>query len=151
MKQTSRHDAEDESSRLAALLPGVGWTRVLLAVAAAQIANVVVPVVLIVVYSLLATGPQGAPAEGSVSEFAGRVSTCSLPILTLAAATWAGRGARSMSTSLEGLLVGLLVAGTFGLLFFWPDDSRSLTPFTLTIVAGLVGGLISSRKTGAGG
>ena len=45
----------------------------------------------------------------------------------------------------HGLAVGVLVAGIFGLLFFWPNDLQSLALFVLTVAAGFVGGVI--RKT----
>jgi hypothetical protein len=43
---------------------------------------------------------------------------------------------------LVGLLVGLLIVGIFGVLFYWPNDLPSLALFALTIVAGFGGGMI---------
>jgi hypothetical protein len=126
---------------MATLLSDVRWLRVLLAVVATHVVNVVLSVVLIVAYSLLAIGPGGPPDGGSVDRFAGWVSTWTLPVLTLLFATWATRGARA-AAAWYGLSVGLLVAGIFGLLFFWPNDMPSLALFALTIAAGFGGGLI---------
>src|SRR3712207_1770793 len=114
---------------MATLLSDVRWLRVLLAVVATHVVNVVLSVVLIVTYSLLAIGPGGPPDGGSVDRFAGWVSTWTLPILTLLSATLATRGARSAAAAWYGLSVGLLVAGIFGLLFFWPNDLPSLALF----------------------
>jgi hypothetical protein len=125
------------------LLSGVKWVRVLLASVATHVVNVVVSVVLIVAYSLLTIGPGGHPDTGSVDWFANLVSTWTLPLLTLLSATWAARGARPGAAAWYGLANGLLVAGIFGLLFFWPNDLPSLARFVLTIAAGFVGGVIS--------
>lgn len=81
--------------------------------------------------------------------FAGQLSTWVLPVLTLPAAVWVARGARREAAVLSGLLVGMLVAGMLGLLFFWPNDPRSVALFTLIVAAGLAGGLaggIPSRR-----
>lgn len=126
---------------MATLPSGMRWLRVLLAVMATHVTNVVLSVVLIVAYSLLAIGPGEPPDGGSVDRFAGWVSTWTLPVLTLLSATWAARGARA-AAAWYGLSVGLLVAGIFGLLFFWPNDLPSLALFALTIAASFVGGVI---------
>jgi hypothetical protein len=134
---------------MAKLLSDVRWLRVLVAVVATHAANVVLSVVLVVAYSLLAIGPQGDPDGGSVERFASLFSTWPIPVLTLVAAIWAARGTRPDMAVWHGLAVGVLVAGIFGLLFFWPNDLQSLALFVLTVAAGLVGGVI--RKTlGAG-
>jgi hypothetical protein len=101
--------------------------------------------VLIVAYSLLAVRPQGHPDGGSVDRFAGLFSTWPMPVLTLVAAIWAARGTRPGMTVWRGHAVGVLVAGIFGLLFFWPNGLQSLALFVPTVVAGFVGGVI--RKT----
>jgi hypothetical protein len=124
------------------LLSNVRWVRVLLAGVATHVVNVVVPVVLIVGYSLLTIGPAGHPDTGSVNWFANMVSTWTLPLLTLLSAIWVARGARPRAAAWYGLLVGLLVAGSFGLLYFWPNDLPSLALFVLTIAAGFAGGVI---------
>ena len=123
-------------------LSDVKWVRVLLAGVATHVVNVVVSVVLIVAYSLLAIGPGGPPDGDSVNRFVSWVSTWPLPLLTLLSATWAARGARPGAAAWYGLSIGLLVAGLFGLLFFWPNDLPSLALFVLTIAAGYVGGVI---------
>ena len=123
-------------------LSDVKWVRVLLAGVATHVVNVVVSVVLIVAYSLLTIGPGGHPNTGSVDWFANLVSTWTLPLLTLLSATWAARGARPGTAAWYGLSIGLLVAGIFGLLFFWPNDLPSLVLFVLTIAAGFAGGVI---------
>ena len=111
----------------------------MLASVAVHIAGVIVLVVLITIYAILAGG-------GSVDGFAGLVSSWVLPILTLPAAVWVARGARREAAVLNGLLVGLLVAGILGLLFFWPNDLRSIALFALVVVAGVAGGLFGGRK-----
>ncbi len=77
-----------------------------------------------------------------MDRFAGWVSTWTLPVLTLLSATWATRGARPAAAAWYGLSIGLLVAGIFGVLFFWPNDLSSLALFALTIAAGFLGGVI---------
>ena len=114
----------------------VRWLRVLLAGVAVHVVGVVVSVALIVAYSVVTAG-------ASVDSFAGPLSTWILPVLTLPAAAWAAYGARRAAAN--GLLVGLLVAGMLGGLFFWPDDPRALALFATIIVFGLAGGLIGGR------
>lgn len=114
----------------------VRWLRVLLAGVAVHVAGVAVSVALIVAYSVVTGG-------ASVDSFAGPLSTWILPVLTLPAAVWAAYGARR--ATVNGLLVGLLVAGMLGGLFFWPNDLRALTLFALIIASGLAGGLIGGR------
>jgi hypothetical protein len=133
---------EKGSLAVTTLLSNVRWVRVLLAGVATHAVNVVVSVVLIVVYSLLTIGPGGHPDTGSVNWFANLVSTWTLPLLTLLSATWAARGARPRAAAWYGLSIGLLVAGSFGLLYFWPNDLPSLALFVLTIAAGFAGGVI---------
>jgi hypothetical protein len=124
------------------LLSDVKWVRVLLAGVATLVVNVVVSVVLIVAYSLLTIGSGGYMDTDSVDWFANLVSTWTLPLLTLLSATWAARGARPKAAAWYGLSIGLLVAGIFGLLFFWPSDLPSLALFVLTIASGFAGGVI---------
>ncbi|HEV2743668.1 MAG TPA: hypothetical protein VGV91_10965 [Rubrobacter sp.] len=100
--------------------------------------GVVVSVALIVAYSVVTAG-------ASVDRFAGPLSTWILPVLTLPAAIWVAYGARREAAALNGLLVGLLVAGMLGGLFFWPDDLRSLALFATIVVFGLAGGLIGGN------
>ena len=114
----------------------VRWLRVLLAGVAVHVVGVAVSVALIVAYSVVTAG-------ASVDSFAGPLSTWILPILTLPAAAWAAYGARRAATN--GLLVGLLVAGMLGGLFFWPFDPRSLALSALIIASGLAGGLIGGK------
>lgn len=123
--------------------PGVRWLRVFLGSVAVHVAGLLVSVTLIVAYSVVTAG-------GSVDRFAGPLSTWILPVLTLPAAVWVAYGARRGDAAVNGLLVGLLVAGILGLLFFWPVDQRSLALFALIVASGLAGGLIggtiSSRR-----
>ncbi len=114
----------------------VRWLRVLLAGVAVHVVGVAVSVAFIVAYSVVTAG-------ASVDRFAGPLSTLVLPVLTLPAAVWVAFGARRAAAN--GLLVGLLVAGMLGLLFFWPDDPRSLALFALIIASGLAGGLIGGK------
>ena len=90
---------------------------------------------LIAAYSLLAIGPQGDPDVSSVDRFASLFSTWPLPVLTLVAAIWAARGTRPDMAVWHGLAVGVLVAIIFGVLFFCPNDLRSLALFALTVAA----------------
>lgn len=114
----------------------VRWLRVLLTGVAVHVVGVAVSVALIVAYSVVTGG-------ASVDSFAGPLSTWILPVLTLPAAVWAAYGAPR--AAVNGLLVGLLVAGMLGGLFFWPNDLRALTLFALIIASGLAGGLIGGR------
>jgi hypothetical protein len=98
--------------------------------------GIVVSVALIVAYSV-------ATAGASVDRFAGPLSTWILPVLTLPAAAWAAYGARR--AAVNGLLVGLLVAGILGLLFFWPNDLKALALFATIIVFGFAGGLVGGK------
>ena len=123
-------------------LSDVKWVRVLLAGVATHVVNVVLSVVLIVAYSLLTISPAESADTDSVDRFAGWVSTWTIPLLTLLSASWAARAARPPAAVWYGLSVGLLVAGIFGLLFFWPNDMPSLALFAFTIAAGFVGGVI---------
>ncbi len=114
----------------------VRWLRVLLAGVAVHAAGVAVSVAFIVAYSVVTAG-------ASVDSFAGPLSTWILPVLTLPAAVWAASGARR--AAVNGLLVGLLVAGMLGGLFFWPNDLRALALFATIVVFGLAGGLVGGR------
>ena len=115
---------------------GVRWLRVLLAGVAVHVVGVAVSVALIVAYSVVTAG-------ASVDRLAGPLSTWILPVLTLPAAVWAAHGARR--AAVNGLLVGLLVAGMLGGLFFWPNDLRALVLFATIVVFGLAGGLVGGR------
>jgi hypothetical protein len=115
---------------------------VLLAGVATLVVNVVVSVVLSVAYSLLTIGPGGYPGTGSMDWFANLVSIWTLSLLTLLSATWAARGARPKAAAWYGLSIGLLVAGIYGLLYFWSSDLPSLALFVLTIASGFAGGVI---------
>ena len=114
----------------------VRWLRALLAGVGVHVVGVAVSVALTVAYSVVTAG-------ASVDSFAGPLSTWILPVLTLPAAVWAAYGARR--AAVNGLLVGLLVAGMLGGLFFLPDDPSSLALFALIIASGLAGGLIGGR------
>ena len=124
--------------KMATISLDVRWLRVLLAGVAVHLVGVVVSVALIVAYSVVTAG-------ASVDRFAGPLSTWILPVLTLPAAIWVAYGARREAAALNGLLVGLLVAGMLGGLFFWPDDPRSLALFALIVVFGLAGGLVGGN------
>jgi hypothetical protein len=110
--------------------------QVLLAGVAVHAVGVLVSVALIVAYSVVTAG-------ASVDSFAGPLSTWILPVLTLPAAAWAAYGARRAAAN--GLLVGLLVAGMLGGLFFWPNDLRALALFATIVVFGLAGGLVGGK------
>jgi hypothetical protein len=126
------------------LLSKVRWGRVLLAGFVTHVANVVVAVLLIVVYTLLAVGSQREPGEGLTDPLASQVATWPVPILTLLAAVWAARRAEPATAALYGLLVGFLVAAIFGVLYFWPFTLWGLLLFALMIAAGLLGALVGS-------
>jgi hypothetical protein len=110
--------------------------RVLLAGVAVHAVGVLVSVALIVAYSVVTAG-------ASVDSFVGPLSTWILPVLTLPTAAWAAYGARRAAAN--GLLVGLLVAGMLGGLFFWPNDLRALALFATIVVFGLAGGLVGGK------
>ena len=124
------------------LLSKVRWGTVLLAGLVTHAANVVVAVLLIVVYTLLAVGPQREPSGGITDPLASQVATWPVPILTLFAAASAARRAEPAAASLHGLLVGFLVATIFAVLSFGPFNVWGLLLFALMIAAGLVEGLI---------
>ena len=111
---------------------------------ATHVANVVVAVLLIVIYTLLAVGPQREPSGGTTDWLASQVATWPVPILTLFAAAWASRRAEPASAALHGLLVGLLVAVIFAVLYFAPFDLRGLLLFALMIAAGFLVALVGS-------
>lgn len=102
------------------LLSRVRWGRVLLAGLATHVASVVVAMLLVVVYTFLAVGPQGEPSAGIIDPLASQVATWPLPILTFLAAAWAARRVEPATAALHGLLVGLLVALIFAVLYFGP-------------------------------
>ena len=108
-------------------------------------ANVVVAVLLIVVYTLLAVGPQREPSGGFPDPLATQVATWPVPILTLFAAAWAARRVEPATAAVYGLLVGFLVAVIFGVLYFWPFNLWGLLMFALMISAGILGALVGSR------
>ncbi len=124
--------------RMATTSLDVRWLRVVLGSVAVHVVGVAVSVALIVAYSV-------ATAGASVDRFAGPLSTWILPVLTLPAAAWVAYGARRGAAAVNGLLVGLLVAGILGGLFFWPNDLGSLTLFALIVLSGIAGGLIGTR------
>jgi hypothetical protein len=124
------------------LLSKIRWGRVLLASLATHIANVVVAVLLIVVYTLLAVGFQRELSGGITDPLASQVATWPVPILTVFAAAWAARKVKPAVAALHGLLVGFFVGVIFAVLYFGPFNVWGLLLFVLMIAAGLVGGLI---------
>ena len=114
----------------------------MLAGSVTHVANVVVAVLLIVVYTLLAVGPQREPSGGMTDPLASQVATWPVPILTLFAAAWTARRAEPATAALHGLLVGFLVAVLFSVFYFAPFDLWGLLLFALMIAAGFAGGLI---------
>jgi hypothetical protein len=124
------------------MLSNVRWGRVLLASLVTHVANVVVAVLLIVVYTLLAVGFQSEPSGGINDPLASQVATWPVPILTLFAAAWAARKVKPTTAALHGLLVGFLVTVIFGVLYFGPSNLWALSLFALMIAAGFVGSLI---------
>jgi len=114
----------------------------LLASLVTHVANVVVAVLLIVAYTLLAVGPQRESSGDITDPLASQVATWPVPVLTLFAAAWAARRAKSATAALHSLLVGFLVAVIFAVLYFAPFDLWGLLLFALMNAAGLVGGLI---------
>jgi hypothetical protein len=114
-----------------ALLSKARWGRVLLASLVTHVANVAVAVLLIVIYTLLAVGPQREPSGGITDPLASQVATWPVPILTLFAAAWVVRKVRPETAALHGLLVGLLVAVIFSVLYFGPFNLWGLLLFAL--------------------
>ncbi len=129
---------------MAKLMAKVRWGRILLASLVTHVANVVVAVLLIVIYTLLAVGPQREPSGGFTDPLASQVATWPVPILTLFAAAWVARRAEPPTAALHGLLVGFLVAIIFAILYFAPFNLWGLLLFALTIAAGLLGALVGS-------
>ena len=126
----------------------VRWGRVLAAVVATHLLNVVVSVVAVVLFAVLTNGGQTGPDGGGfVDRIAGQIAIWAVPVLTLPAAAWVARTSGPAGAALNGVLVGALVAAVFGLVFFWPSDVRALVPFALMIVAGPLGGLAGCRRT----
>jgi hypothetical protein len=129
------------------LLSRVRWVRIVLAGLVTHVANVIVAVLLVVLYTFLAAGPQREPSAGVIDPLAGQVATWPLPILTFFAAAWAARRAESATAALHGLLVGLLVVLIFAVLYFGPFSAGGLALFALTLAAGFVGGLVGRLGT----
>lgn len=128
-------------------LSSVRWKRVLLAVCATHVLNLAVSVLAIIVY-VLASSTLLSGAPDLAGQIAGGMAVWGVPVVTFFAAVWATLRVESQTAALHGLLVGLLVAAVFGLLFFWPLDMASLALFVLMITAGLVGGVIGVRVEG---
>ena len=130
----------------------VRWGRVLAAVVATHLLNVFVCVVAVVAFAVLTTGGQTGPDGGGlVDQLAGQIAIWAVPVLTLLAAAWAARTSGPAGAALNGALVGALVAAISGLVFFWPSDVWALVPFTVMIIAGLLGGLAGCRRTRSAG
>jgi hypothetical protein len=68
-----------------------------------------VAVLLIVVHTLLAVGPQREPSEGIMDPLASQVATWPVPILTLFAAAWAAREAERPAVAVLRGLPGFLI------------------------------------------
>ncbi len=127
------------------LVSNVKWGRVVLASIATHLANVVLVVVVVFVSTILAVGLPVAPDQGSINERSAQIGTWGVPVLTVFAAAWVARAVEPRTATLHGVLVGLLVAIIFGLVFFWPFDLTTLVLFALTIGAGWLGGLTGRR------
>lgn len=125
-------------------LSSVRWRRILLAVAGTHVVNLAVTVLAIIVYAV-ATSILYSEAPDRVGQIASLTAIWGMPMVTFFAAAWATLRVESETAALHGLLVGLLAATAFGLLFFWPSDIASLLLFAITITAGLVGGLVGVR------
>ncbi len=125
-------------------LSSVRWGRILLASIATHVINLAVTVLAVVVYAMASTLPSGGE-PGFVDQIAGGTATWGVPVLTFFAAAWVPRKVEAETAVLHGLLVGLIVAVIFGLLFFWPFDLATLVLFALTVAAGCLGGLVGRR------
>lgn len=131
-------------------LSKVSWWRVLIATMVTYLASFILTVALILVYTLFAIWQE--PSNGtSVDWFSGGVGTWSIPVLTFFAAAWAARKAEPPVATLHGLVVGLLVALVFGLIFFWPFNLATLMLFVLMVVSGSLGGVIGAGFLKRGG
>lgn len=126
-------------------LSKVSWWRVLAAVLATYLASFALTIVLTLAYTLFAVW-QGPSSEAPVDWLSGGIGTWSVPILTFFAAGWAAHKAELSATVLHGLLISLLVALVFGLIFFWPFDLETLVLFALMVAAGPLGGLVGCRS-----
>jgi hypothetical protein len=121
----------------------VSWLRVLVAGVATYAAYGVLVAATILVYTLLASGPQaGGAAPAFVDDLSGLVGVWGIPALTIFGAAWAARRAKPRGAVLHGLLVGLLVA--IGPLL-GPLGPPSPLAAALTVATGLLGGWLGGQ------
>jgi len=125
------------------------WGRILLG-------GIGVPVVGLLLVTLITTGyafklafeVRGAPDQARIGQFAehlGRSYWWILQVLVTApVAAWAARKARH-AQRLHGALIGV-VAALAGFALAFTVNSRTVTEFLLTVVAGWLGGAIAAQR-----
>lgn len=92
---------------------------------------------------------RGAPDQNKISEFAAMIGqnygTMIGFLLTFLGAMWVARKAK-VSPIANGVAVGVIVAiGTFGI--YYNINFTAIVTFTLTLIAGWLGGLIGRRRS----
>ena len=129
------------------------WGRIVLAGIAVPVASLLAITIGVTGFAFrLAFAARGAPDQAEIARFAehlGRVSWTPLSVLlTLPAAAWAARRARSLAAA-HGILVGLIAAGS-GMVFSAPLAWRTLAAVAATLGAGWLGAIIGTRRGHAG-
>ena len=101
---------------------------------------------------ILAFQARGAPDQARIQEFAGQVSPWGGPVvtvlLTFIAGIWVARKVKAVN-SLQGLLVGLMVAVIGVIVSFISSQGMGLLDFMwfiLIVVAGWFGGSLAGRR-----
>jgi hypothetical protein len=130
-------------------MSGIRWTRCLLAGLGALAASVLLATVVVFGYAfLLAIQMHGAPDQSKIREFAAAFApawgSAFRVAFTVVAAWWASR--RVGSAVLQGVVVGT-TAAVAGLAFAWPPGLRAVIVFVAVLAAGVVGGLLGSRRS----
>jgi hypothetical protein len=130
-------------------MSGIRWSRCVLAGLAALAASVLLATLVVFAYSfVLAIQVHGAPDQSKIRAFAQAFGPAWGSVFrvgfTALAALWASR--RLESAALQGLVVGV-TAALAGLALAWPPSLRSVIVFLAVSAAGVVGGLLGSRRS----
>lgn len=129
-------------------ISGMKWKRIAVGGIAPHAVSLGLLVLAIIVYSVVfAFQAPRAGNQASLDQFTVLVSTQVVPVLTIlltiVAAAWVVRTVEPGTTTLHGVLVGVIVAGiglTFGVL-----DIVMMVRFVLTVLAGWLGARLGSR------
>jgi hypothetical protein len=127
----------------------IRWVRCVLAGVGAFAASVLLIAVIVFAYAFgLAFQVRGAPDQAKIQAFVQGLTPMWGPIarvaLTVVAGVWASRGMKS--PALQGAVVGLACA-LAGLLRGWPPSLWTAAVFGAVLAAGVLGGLLGSRKS----